>query len=207
MKKWEHDLTKDIRWPDGQNNDDDGNQAKRIIRDHVHNFPHAEFTECNRNSLTDEFLKIKDKCRTIVEIGVCRNGNASSTWCFLNNKKDETIYVGIDLNDKTFLNNTEKNIHTIRGTSSNVDSNIETLRGLGVNEIDFLFIDGFHSINQVLIDWEYSQILSEFGIIGFHDTAEHPGPHLFMKALNKDKWDVQENVCPYDHGVGFARRK
>ena len=205
--KWEQDLTKDIRWPDGQNNDDDGNHAGRAIRDHIHQWPHEEFSECNRNSLTNEFLKIKDECRAIVEIGVCRNGDASSTWCFLNNKKDNTIYVGVDLDDKSFLNNPEKNIYTIQANSSNVVDNLEKFKNIGITEIDFLFIDGLHSINQVLTDWEYTQILSSFGIVGFHDTSEHPGPNLFVKALNKDTWDVMENTCPGDWGIGFARRK
>jgi len=204
--KWEQDLIKDIRWTDGQCNDDDGNWAGRIVREHPYTGA-EEFTDCNRASLTNEFLKIKDRCRVIVEIGVCRNDRSSSTWCFLNNKKDETIYIGIDLDDKTYLDNPEKNIWTIQGDSGSIKEAFEIFKDLGVTEIDFLFIDGLHSINQVLIDWEYTQLLSSNGVVGFHDTSEHPGPNLFVKALNRDIWDVVENTCPNDHGIGFAWKK
>jgi len=59
----------------------------------------------------------------------------------------------------------------------------------------------------VLIDWEYTELLSQDGIVGFHDTSAHPGPYWFMKNLNTEKWNVEENVCPADHGVGFASKK
>jgi len=204
--KWEQDLIRDIRWPDGQNNDDDGNQAGRIIRDQQSMYPHDEFSVCNRAALTEKFLSVKDQVTAILEIGVCRNGNNSSTYTFLNNKNDNTAYVGIDLNDKSFLNNQEKRIYTICGNSSDVDQNIETMKSYGITELDFIFIDGWHSINQVLIDWEYTKILSPNGIVAFHDVSEHPGPYLFTRNLNLDVWNV-DICCPDDWGIGFAWRK
>jgi len=204
--KWEQDLVKDIRWPDGQNNDDDGNQAKRIIRDHPSHYPHDEFSDCNRAALAEKFLSVKDRVTAILEIGVCRNGNNSSTYTFLNNKNDNTAYVGIDLNNKSFLNNQEKRIYTICGNSSNVDQNIETMKSHGITELDFIFIDGWHSINQVLIDWEYTKILSPNGIVAFHDVSEHPGPYLFTRNLNLDVWNV-DICCHNDWGIGFVWKK
>lgn len=201
--RWEADLVRDIRYNESFD-DEDGNQGGRIQRDASYGNSWVEFTDCNRQHLTDQFMTIRDKCRTIVEIGVHRNGAQSSTHCFLNNKRDDTVYVGIDLDDKTFLNNTEKNIYTIRGDSSNIDQNIEQMKSYGVDQIDFLFIDGLHSINQVLKDWEYTRILSPNGIVGFHDTSEHPGPNLFIRALDPAKWNVIVNCCPTDWGIGFA---
>lgn len=201
--RWEKDLVKDIRYHEAFD-DEDGNQGGRIQRDVSYGGSWVEFTECNRRHLTEQFMSIRDKCRSVVEIGVCRNGDQSSTWCFLNNKRDDTIYVGIDLDDKSFLNNTDKRIHTIRDDSSKTDENILRLKEFGIDEIDFLFIDGLHSINQVYKDWEYTKILSPNGIVGFHDTSEHPGPNLFIRALNTDKWNVIINCCPEDWGIGFA---
>ena len=72
---------------------------------------------------------------------------------------------------------------------------------------DIIFIDGLHSIHQVLKDWEYTNLLSDTGIVGLHDTSHHIGPFLFIRNLDKNKWDVIENACPQDYGIGFATKK
>lgn len=203
--KWEQDLARDIRTHSGYDNED-GNQSGRVTRDHPSVYPHDEFSACNKAALTEYFLKIKDRTKAILEIGVCRNGGESSTYCFLNNKLDETAYIGIDLQDKSFLNNQEKRIHTICGNSSDVDQNIEIMKSHGITELDFILIDGWHSINQVLTDWEYTKILSPSGVVAFHDVNEHPGPFNFIRNLNTDIWQVEMH-CPTDWGIGFVWRK
>ena len=203
--KWEQDLVRDIRTHSDYDNEDSA-QLGGVTRDHPSEWPHDEFSACNRAALTEHFLKIKDRARAILEIGVCRNGGDSSTYCFLNNKLDETTFIGIDLQDKSFLNNQEKRIHTICGNSSDVDQNIEIMKSHGITELDFIFIDGWHSINQVLTDWEYTKILSPGGVVGFHDVNEHPGPYHFIRNLNTDIWQVEMH-CPSDWGIGFAWHK
>jgi hypothetical protein len=200
--KWEQDLITDIRTGDPAADDND--HALDVLRKY---FIPIEVTDANRAAVTEQFLKVRDNCQSILEIGICRNDKDSFTHCFLNNKRDETVYVGIDLDDKTFLNNPEKNIYTIQNTSSDVDANIERMKSFGVEQFDFIFIDGWHSINQVLIDWEYTQLLGPNGIVGFHDVNEHPGPYLFVRALDTDKWNVITDACPNDWGVGFAWKK
>lgn len=203
--KWEQDLDKDIRT----------NNTKFDNAEFDENYPHPysynihqpEFTECNRNALLEQFLKIKTSCRAILEIGVCRNRKDSSTYVFLENKEISTIYVGIDLDDKSFLNSKENNIYTLKKNSSDIDENIEKFNQLGISEFDFIFIDGWHSINQVLTDWEYTKMLSQNGIVGFHDTSCHLGPHLFVRALDKNQWNVVINDCEKDWGISFAWQK
>ena len=197
--KWPWDLDRDIRTMSPQDNVDQGDSAYHGER--------GEFTEENRIALTEQFLSIRDNCSAILEIGVCRNNEASSTYCFLNNKKDETVYVGIDLENKSFLTNPDKNIYTFETNSSQVEDNLKLFRNLNIEKFDFIFIDGWHSINQVLTDWEYTRMLSDHGIVGFHDTNYHPGPSAFLKAINRDKWHVEDNLCPNDYGIGFVRRK
>lgn len=204
--KWEQDLIKDIR-TNSSKDDEDGNRLKIVTRETRHVYPHDEFTECNKNALLSKFLSIRDTCNAILEIGVCRNKEKSSTYVFLNNKLPQTKYVGIDIVDKKFLNDEEKNIYTIKASSSDKENNISKFKSLGIDKFDFIFIDGWHSINQVLRDWEYTELLSDHGIVAFHDTAEHPGPFLFIKNLNTDKWNVETNVCPDDWGIGFAWKK
>jgi len=212
--KWQTDLVKDVRsntraddlccginhylnlWPEASEVD----SVKNL-------YSGEEITENNRQSLQEQFLKVRDKCKAILEIGIGRNGENSFAHVFFKNKKDETKYVGIDIEDRSWLIDCGENIYTIQGNSSNYDENVEIFKTMGVDKFDFIFIDGLHSINQVLKDWEYTNLLSENGIVGFHDTSHHIGPFLFIRNLDKEKWDVIENTCPDDYGIGFARKK
>lgn len=200
--KWEQDLIKDIR-TNTIFDDQDGGLA------HPYNYrgQRGEFTAENTKMLYDIFMQVRDNCQAILEIGVCRNGAESSTHTFLKHKKKETIFVGIDLEDKSFLNDPENNVYTIIADSSDYQKNMELIRSLGVTEFGFIFIDGWHSINQVYRDWEYTNILQSDGVVGFHDTSCHPGPTAFIRALNKNIWEVEENLCPEDYGIGFAWQK
>lgn len=168
---------------------------------------HKEFTEANHVALQKAIDCCKTKPKTFLEIGVCRNGETSSTHTIIKNVSEGGIYLGVDLDDKSFLNNSDKGIYTIKTSSSNYDLVVSRLRELGVEKLDFIFIDGYHSINQVLDDWEYTKLLSNGGVVAFHDTTAHPGPHFFMKYLNRNKWEVYSNVCPNDHGFGYCFRR
>lgn len=198
--KWEQDLTRDIRTGTAYDDRDGGVTHPRGYDGR------KEFSDCNRSNLEQYFMKVRDNCKAILEIGVCRNGDESSTHVFLKNKRDDCAYVGIDLEDKSFLNNAEKNVLTIKNTSSDIEGNMARLRALGIEKFDFIFIDGWHSINQCYLDWEYTEWLSAQGIVGFHDVSCHPGPYAFIRALSTDKWTVIINTCPDDHGIGFAWR-
>jgi len=203
---WEQDLTHDIRTHSGF--DDSDSNDGRIQPPEGWLWPPAEVMDDNAEALKEFFLKVRDRCPAILEIGVNRiNNGATTTSVILDNKHPDTIYVGIDLDDKSFLNDTSKNIHTIRANSFSVEDNIAKIKELGVTEFGFIFIDGWHSINAVITEWEYTALLAPHGIVGFHDTTQHPGPHYFLKALNKDMWNVEENLCPTNHGIGFAWRK
>jgi predicted O-methyltransferase YrrM len=167
----------------------------------------VEFSECNRSSLLESFLKVKDHAKGILEIGVCRNGKDSSTYVFLNNKKDETVYLGVDLEDKKFLDNTEKNIHTLKTNSSNTDQIMEFAKSVGIQKFDYIFIDGWHSINQCIEDWKFVSFLADGGVVGLHDTNHHPGPMALIKNIDKNKWHLTR-CCPEkeDNGISFLER-
>ena len=118
-----------------------------------------------------------------------------------------THYFGVDIEDKTFLDNADQNIHTIKTSSSNIEEIWTAMQDKGITKIDFLFIDGWHTINQVKRDWEFTKFLSANGIVGFHDTSCHPGPKRFLEALDTEKWNVIPNTCPADWGIGFVWAK
>ena len=209
--KWQSDLVKDIRtFTDFD--DQDGGVPHPLGYGHSFDsrgntiYP-KEVTHCNRYHLLEQFNKVRDNCNAILEIGIGRNADESFAYVFFKNKKKDTIYIGLDIDDRSFLRDSENNIHTVQNNSSYYEENVQVFKTIGVEKFDFIFIDGWHSINQVLADWEYTNLLADGGIVGFHDTSCHPGPNNFVKALDRNKWDVIENCCPEYWGIGFARKK
>ena len=88
----------------------------------------------------------------IIEIGVSRNGDKSFTQAILSNKPDHIPYVGIDIDDKSYLNNKEKNIFTVRENSFNQLKIRNYIQSIGMKKISILFIDGWHSVNACIND-------------------------------------------------------
>jgi hypothetical protein len=172
----------------------------------------SNFSKMNRDELL-RHLKMVPDCKVILEIGVMSNEEAglTSTRVLLDNKNPETVYIGVDLENKRFINDPSRNIHTIISPSEYVDSVKVFMKALGVEKIDFLFIDGWHSINQCILEWEgYVPLLSEHAIIGLHDTNHHLGPRwLIDHGVDKKVWEIFEfpGDPTADFGIAFFRRK
>lgn len=194
-----NDFIKDFRFGDNRDNQD--NPFDGV-------FAPIEFSDCNKNSLLNNFNKIKDRAKAILEIGVCRNGNQSSTYVFINNKKDDTIYLGVDLESKVALNDLSKKVYTMLSNSSDIEKIMEYAHNIGVDKFDYIFIDGWHSINQCIDDWRFVKYLAEGGIVGLHDTNKHPGPVALVENINLDKWEL-EQCCTenQDNGITFFKKK
>lgn len=173
----------------------------------------APFTRgCSEEVSTRDFELVRDVSKNymthgIVEIGVSRNGDKSFTQAILKNKPDNIPYLGIDLDDKSYLNNDNKKIYTIKENSFNQNSVREKLKELGMEKISILFIDGWHSLNAVINDWKYADLLSDNGVVFFHDTNYHPGPLVFLEFIDKEKFRIEKYfVGEDDYGVGIAYR-
>lgn len=214
--KWRRDLTKDIRYHDARDDIDWNNgEFPEIPYRHIEvRHPQENYivtmSPCNIHTLRGQFNLIRESCGAILEIGVNHNSTPTemtSTREFISLKKTQTRYLGVDINNKSMLNNHSENIFTLQADSSDINTVMQYATKCGIEEFDFIFIDGWHSINQVMREWEYTKYLSEKGIVAFHDTAIHPGPNLFLKHLDKTKWHVLENTCGFnnnDFGIGFA---
>lgn len=205
--KWQKDLVKDIRYHTSWDHCDDDPRFSSVYYGQWN-----EVTEIDRCVLEERFLRVRDYCSAILEIGVDRNQENSFTHVFLRNKKKETVYIGLDVECKDHLIDESNNVYMINGDSSDYHENIKKINNifekanLQRKEFDFIFIDGWHSIKQCLQDWEYTNLLGKNGIVGFHDTAYHPGPKVFIRNLNKEKWVVEANVIETDQdwGIGFV---
>lgn len=170
----------------------------------------TDFSTNNRKYLKEYLLKIPD-LRCVLEIGVENNPDKTltSTATILANK-GKAHYFGIDILDRKHLDNESENIYTIETDSRNVESVMEFVRSKGLTEIDFLFIDGWHSINMCEAEWNsYTPFLSKKGIVGFHDTNHHPGPQWLLENIDRNVWEVVNHPSDpeSDFGIGFAWRK
>ncbi|NDB54317.1 class I SAM-dependent methyltransferase [archaeon] len=171
-----------------------------------------EFSDKDKSILLDciENLKSKNSFNCVLEIGVNRSGEYSSTQFLLKHKPQNTKYVGIDINCALAdgIQNIEKNIYGKCCNSSNYDEILNYLNSLNIKEIDLLIIDGWHSINQVFLDFKYAQILSKNGIIFLHDTNYHPGPKNLLECVDDNLFNKHiffENE--EDWGVAFLQKK
>ena len=171
----------------------------------------ADFSVCNQRAFIREFGKVKHYANAVLEIGVDRPHSTfdnSSTYRFFTEKLDHTKYIGIDIEDKSELDDTSKNIFTLKTDSANVKHVMNFCNSLGVKEFDFIFIDGWHSVNQVMYEWEYTTYLRKGGCVAFHDTYVHPGPYCVFDAISEETFDkIEECGCSTDWGISFAWKK
>lgn len=148
--------------------------------------------------------------RSIVEIGVSRDGyNESSTKILLDNKHPDCVYLGIDIEDRTFILDKGTNVNFLQHSSWDVEHNMSVFSQLGQPYIDLLFIDGDHSINAVLQEWDYAKYVNpNGGVIVLHDTNFHSGPWCLLKALDPNLFTINKYCVSYnDYGIAVLRRK
>lgn len=143
---------------------------------------------------------------TIMEIGVFRNGKNSFTETILNTKLNDSIYLGIDLDDKSVLNNDIKHIYTLRVNSFDQNTVRNKLKELNINTLNILLIDGDHSIEGCVNDWKYVDMLSNDGTVIIHDTSSHVGPREFVKFIDKNIFDVTIYNNGSDNGITTAKK-
>ncbi len=170
--------------------------------------PLVEVSDANIDMLIHYFGMIKNNCKSILEIGVCSNPERAFTKVLIENKLASTKYFGIDVKDKSYLNDDDNNVFTLKADSSNMDEVLSFAESHEVKTFDFIFIDGWPSINQVLNDWRFIDYLSEDGIIAIHDTNFHPGPTYLVNNLRVDRYEVYKK-CEQtsDWGITFITKK
>lgn len=113
----------------------------------------------------------------IVEIGVDK-GHLMSTWC---DAFSPSLIFGIDITLDNFADepmSRQLDECVIVGDSGLEQTRQQLLDYLGPDEIDLLFIDGDHSYDAAIRDFElYSPLVRSGGIVAFHDTLRAPGQY------------------------------
>jgi hypothetical protein len=189
---------------------------------YVPSLPDVHFDKRAQQVFEDSFLQVRDTAEAICEIGVdafspeqlqrdfpntTQEQARSSTMSLLDLKRKETIYLGIDCLDKSYLNDPSSNVHTIECDSMQQQAVFDAMNSLGIDEIDFLFIDGNHILAYVLNDWSYVKRLRVGGVVVMHDIHWHPGPALVFEAIDEAYFDKQTYlVDELNWGFGVARK-
>jgi hypothetical protein len=127
----------------------------------------------------------------IMEIGISAVKENSFTNALINTKHSSSIYVGVDVDDKSNLDNKDKKIFTIKSRSEDQVIIRQKLIEIGIHELSILFIDGWHSVNSALNDWKYVDMLVKGGKVIFHDVNVHPGPKIILDAIDKCMFSVE----------------
>lgn len=180
------------------------------LSDHDNNADWLFFTKtCQEEISNDNYnlvLNLSSKYfdKGILEIGVNRN-NRSFTHAILDKKPDHIKYLGVDIEDKSSINNAKKNIFTLKENSFNQTAIRNFLKEINLNHLSFILIDGWHSLNACINDWQYADLLAENGVVVFHDTNSHPGPAIFLDAINPDIFRVEKFFQKEDdYGMAIA---
>ena len=154
-----------------------------------------------------ELKRLGSKCRCILEIGV-RDEKTTTTRLLVKNKPKGAVYLGVDIEGRSSINDSKARAHTLQTDSRRRRQVYKKMCELGRKEVDLLLIDGWHSVEMVVNDWQYTKYLSKHGVVIFHDTSVHPGPYLLFKAIDEREYDKIRYFAslPDDWGMGVARR-
>ena len=167
-----------------------------------------EFSSANQDVLKRALLSVPD-ARCILEIGVQRNPlPESSTGILLHHKPAGCVFIGVDIEDKSHLENAGARVYTLKMDSAERNRVYALMDQLEIKTIDFLFIDGWHSVNQCVADWQYVERLSPEGVVVMHDTNVHPGPVAVFEAIDERVFEKAKHCTEgSDWGISVIRKR
>jgi len=172
------------------------------------------------------WIKQRPAPRAVLEIGTARGGTLFC-WCALA-APDATIlsldlpggihgggYPPWKLSLYRHFAGPKQKIHLLRGDSHKQEMLNELIRRLPVGGLDFLFIDGDHTLAGVRNDYEmYSPLVKSGGAIIFHDICVHRAEfdcHVdeFWAQLKQGReyWEFIENPAQGQYGIGVIAKQ
>jgi len=142
-----------------------------------------------------------------LEIGVNRNGDRSMSRVIMDERPKGSFYFGVDIEDKSYLDNESENTYTIRTSSADRALILDRMRQLGVGLLDLIMIDGWHSVNMCVNDWQFTERLTDHGVVILHDTNTHPGCVALFEAVDENLWIKQRFCLEDDFGIATFRKR
>jgi predicted O-methyltransferase YrrM len=173
-----------------------------------------------------DWMAKRPQPKAVLEIGTCHGGTLFC-WCAL--ASPEATIMSLDLPGgihgggypywKTFLYRrfaqTKQKIHLLRGDSHDPVLLEEVKKLLPPGGLDFLFIDGDHTLEGVRQDYEmFSPLVKSGGAIVFHDVCKHFDEYdchvdKFWNELKqgREHWEFIENPKQGQYGIGMITVK
>lgn len=161
----------------------------------------------------------KRKPKTIMEIGTWNGVHAAEMYQEAKRYNDQVIYYGFDLFEirDEKINQEEHNVKTIYNRK-NVENHLKSQRvtyalfqGFSRDTvpnfepdapIDFLYIDGGHSVQTIFDDWNNCQrLINDDTVVIFDDYYHHredTGCNQVIDSIDREKYSV-EFLDPTDH--------
>ena len=162
-----------------------------------------EISDGNRAIVTRTMEQLGSKLQAAMEIGVDRSNERSMSRIIMDQRPSGSFYLGVDIDDKRYLNNAEANTWTLQCNSHDQTIVREFIASKGVTQLDLLFIDGWHSVNTCVNDWRYTDLLRPGGIVLLHDSNSHPGCAALFDAVDDTVYD-KARYCTEDTDFGIA---
>jgi len=162
-----------------------------------------EVSDGNLNVVATVIKRLGTNCQAILEIGVDRNTDRSMSHVLMTHKPKNCKYLGVDIDNKRYLDNLSENIFTLQSNSHDKVTVRNRLRQLGVSNLDLILIDGWHSVHTCINDWGYTNMLSEHGAVILHDTNAHPGCIALFNAVDEQIF-TKERFCTESNDMGIS---
>ncbi len=167
-----------------------------------------EISDCNRASVREVVEHLGESLRAAMEIGVDRSNVRSMSRIIMEGRPKGSFYLGIDLDDKSYLNDPDNNTWTLQCNSHDQNRVREFLKSKGIEQLDLLFIDGWHSVNTCVNDWRYTDMLRVGGMVLLHDSNGHPGCAALFDAVDENLYEkIRCCTDPSDFGIAAFKRK
>lgn len=160
-----------------------------------------EVSDCNLEVVRRVVNGLGNDLRAVMEIGVNRNGERSMSRVLMDERPKGSFYLGIDIEDKSYLDNPAENTWTLKVNSHDQETIRSFIASKGVKNIDLLFIDGWHSVNTCVNDWRYTDLLSPNGVVILHDTNSHPGCVGLFEAVSDLQYKKVRYCTENDFGI------
>ena len=162
-----------------------------------------EISDGNREIVRQAVEYLGANLTSAMEIGVDRSNAASMSRIIMEGRPARSFYLGVDINDKSYLDNAEANTWTLQCNSHDQTTIRDFLSLRGITQLDLLFIDGWHSVNTCVNDWRYTDLIRPGGIVLLHDSNSHPGCAALFDAVDDTVYD-KARYCTEDTDFGIA---
>ena len=169
--------------------------------------PRLEVSDANLDIVRQAVTELGTSLAAALEIGVNRNGDRSMSRIIMDERPPLSYYMGIDIEDKSYLNNASANTWTMQISSAERVAISDRLRQLGIGTLDLIMIDGWHSVNMCVNDWQFTERLSDHGTVLLHDTNWHPGCIALYEAVDENQWIKQRYCTEDDFGIATFKKR